>query len=342
MKRALTFDDVLIVPKFTEISSRGDTSPYVGVGHHAVSRLPILSANMDTVTGPLMAQTLAKNQATGALHRFCSIEENVENYLASEDDSVFVSIGVGGKEMERAQALYRAGARNFIIDVAHGANLSVVEQTKRIKATLPSIYLAVGNFATNEAIVAFESRLDSWHRPDAYKVGIGGGSMCTTRIKTGCGVPTLQSVIDCAKPGRTIIADGGIRTPGDVVKALAAGAKMVMIGGMFAGTFETPGEVVSKIDRDYKIYRGSASADSYKAQGKTSKYITAEGEATMVPYKGYVEYVIRDIEGGLRSAMTYVDVAHLDNGSNRTALSEAAELIEITSAGQTESRAHGK
>lgn len=298
-----TFDDVLIKPRFSELNSRRDVSL-----RSFDLELPIISANMDTVTGPAMATAMWKAGGVGALHRFCSIEKNLDMYLNSPQET-FCSIGLGDDEKSRARTLAEAGCFNFILDVAHGAQQQVVDQAKWLKDYY-NINLIVGNFATPESIQEFQKRLGS-HQV-TYKVGIGPGAACTTRIKTGVGVPQFSAIYECSLAG-PIIADGGIRTPGDVAKALAAGAQAVMVGRLLAGTLEAEGTYyddgtgVPKV----KVYRGSASKESYDAQGKNSDWITAEGASGLIPITGSVSDVLKDISGGLRSALTYVGASDI-------------------------------
>jgi len=335
---ALSFDDVLIVPTFSEVTSRKNVSTTTSIGNLSLD-LPIISANMDTVTGSEMANAMGEMGAGACLHRFSSIEENVKQYKNSPEQTM-VSIGVGDLEYERALALYNAGARNFVIDVAHGASENVVKQYVKIRNSFnDDVTIIVGNFATAESIKAFESRIKT-KKPDAYKVGIGGGSLCTTRIVTGCGLPTLHSVMDCASGGYTIIADGGIRNSGDIVKALAAGASAVMVGGVLSGAHETPGELVALSDAYgggfYKKYRGSASLESYKVQNKEAKHRAPEGEATSVPYKGPVSSILQPLAAGIYSGMSYV------GATNLTELRENANFVRVTDSGKKESQPHAK
>ena len=345
MSKAYTFDDILIVPQFSFIESRKDVNLTTYLSSDVSLKLPVLSANMDTITGSDMAITMAKNGGMGILHRFWSIEDNVNSFktvleASISPSSVGVSIGLGQKEKERFEALYFAGARVFCLDVAHGAQMSVVEQVNYIK-NWDDITIIVGNFASGESVLEFDRFTGgSVH---AYKIGIGGGSVCSTRIKTGVGYPQLSAITDCVSVikehglGCAVIADGGIKNPGDVAKALAAGADSVMIGGMFAGTTETPGEIIyPEGEQAYgiKTYRGSASLESYIDQGKTSDWRTAEGISTTVPHKGSVVNVLKDIEGGVRSAMTYVGAYNLLEFYHK------AEFIEVSSATQIENSPH--
>jgi IMP dehydrogenase len=351
-KTLFTFDDVLIAPKFSTIESRKD----VDLSCLALElKLPIISANMDTVTGKEMALAMAKAGGIGCLHRFCSIEENLHMMQWSTHIGTppMVSIGLGTKELERAEALFKAqpiGAENIVIDVAHGAQMSVVKQARAVREIVGSnASIIVGNFATADSVKHFLEAAGT--AVDGFKVGIGPGSACTTRIKTGVGVPQLSAIMEIVQlldnTGLLVIADGGMRTPGDVAKALGAGADLVMLGGMLAGTYETPGETVdqngnpcnsvsfSSIVKVQKKYRGSASKESYEIQGKDSGWRTAEGESFLVPYKGSIAQVLQDIEGGLRSAFSYVGARTLAEFHAR------CEFIQVTANTVKESIAHG-
>jgi IMP dehydrogenase len=352
MKTFLTFDDVLIAPQFSWVKSRRDVSLLTKLGLLEL-KIPVISSNMTSVTGATMTRVLNDLGAVGSLPRFMSIEDNVTLFKESAPNTIG-SIGLGEKEFERGVALVEAGCKTLLIDVAHGASKECLDQFNRLSQKLPYICdIIVGNFATKEEINTFLSM--SLATPAAFKVGIGGGSACTTRIKTGCGIPTLGSVMDCAESGQVIIADGGIKTPGDIAKALAAGADAVMLGGMLSGTRESPpvqnhinSLITDRPELDPEFikninfwgssfeYYGSASQRSYEEQGKTEAWRTAEGESFTVPYKGPVSKVIQDIEGGLRSAFTYV------NARNLQEFQQKAKLIQITSAGMAESVAHGK
>jgi IMP dehydrogenase len=268
------------------------------------------------------------------LHRFWSIEDNVKAY---HDCGAAVSVGLGDQELLRAKALADAGARCFFIDVANGASPACADQLHDIKAHNKDAFVCVGNFASKEGVRDF---LNLCHykkyglQPDAIKVGVGPGSACTTRIKTGVGVPQLSAIIECVEAAGIIpvIADGGLKTPGDIAKALAAGAAAVMVGGMVAGTDETPGDS----ENGQKSYRGSASKESYAVQGKDASWRTAEGEAFTVACKGPVANVLHDIEGGLRSSFTYSNARNLHDFQSKVI------FVRVTSSSVKENGAHGK
>lgn len=347
MKKTLTFDDILIEPRFSAVTSRKECNTEVRLSNIILNN-PIISSNMDTITSSEMTHAMADGGGIGALHRFCTIKENVEMYKKSAVGS-FVSIGLGKKELDRACALFEAGATNFIIDVANGASLESVRQYRNLRNLIgETSHIMVGNFATAESIkdFVFYSESIPVSPPNSFKVGIGSGSMCTTRIVTGCGIPMLGSVIDCVTTGYDIIADGGIRNSGDIAKCLAAGAKAVMIGGILSGTLETPGDTVNyygtKINSEevnmevFKKYRGSASKESYEVQGKTASHRSPEGESTLVPYKGSVAPILEQLKAGLQSAMSYVNARTLEE------FRQNASFVEITGAGMAESKSHGK
>jgi IMP dehydrogenase len=353
LMEAIAFDDVLIEPRFSTLESRKRVDVGSKLSDTLKLQIPILSANMDTVTGPKMAQAMSEAGGIGCLHRFSDIEQNAKDYMASSKET-FISIGVGEKEYERAIYLYEHGARNFVIDVAHGAALHVVKQYDALRSAFNNnAYIMVGNFATAKSINEFCERSRSREKPNSFKVGIGGGSMCTTRVVTGCGLPTLHSVLDCRTTRRTIIADGGIKNSGDIVKALAAGASAVMLGSLLSGTEESPGEIVAfekseTILRTYanykeapehlwhKKYRGSASMDSYVSQDKVATHRTPEGEMTLTKYKGSVKPILDNLVAGLKSGMSYVGATNLAELQTNT------RFYKISAFGGRESQPHGK
>jgi IMP dehydrogenase len=366
MKEFLSFDDTLILPKFSEIRSRKEVDISVNLAGMKL-QLPVISSNMDTITGSNMASAVALNGGVGALHRFMTIEENIvefektrdlvengSNYDFSQVKSPIISFGVGTEEFIRAATLFDVGARVFLLDIAHGASIQAVEQYERLREKVgTNAAIIVGNFATADDIESFVYRLKTKIKPDAYKIGIGGGSMCTTRVVTGCGLPTLGSIIDCSRLGVPLIADGGIRTSGDIAKALAAGATAVMLGNMLSGTAETPGDILAFETKNgcltyynnhneapthlwHKEYRGSASLESYKVQNKVASHRAPEGERTLIKYKGSVKDVLMNISGGIKSAFSYVGAKNLNE------FKENAKLVKVTPSGSAESRAHGK
>jgi len=337
MSTFFTFDDVLIEPKFSTVKSRKDvdiSSPVFGL------RVPIFSANMDSITEAHMCKSLSKVGAGGVLHRFCSVEDNIREYLKlNEYERTFtsVSVGLGKQEFERFEALRAVGANRFFIDVAHGASVSVVEQFNSMIKSEPNSEIIVGNFATGKSIRDFLQLTDK--TPFAFKTGVGPSAVCSTRTVTGVGFPQLSAVIDCvnAVAGNklTIIADGGIKNSGDVAKALGAGAHAVMIGGMIAGTTETPGPVSYNDSGACKVYRGSASAESYQKQHKVALWRSPEGVSRTVRFKGSVIPIINQIEGGLRSSFSYVGAFNLSEFHTNV------NFLKITSSTVLENKSYG-
>jgi len=328
--KALTYDDVLLIPAYNHYDSRKlvDTSMTDRTGKLTLN-LPVFSANMDTITGHKMAKFIHEKGGIGVLHRFMTIEKNVEEYKKYK--SVFVSVGCGDKEFERLDALYMAGATYICVDVAHAHAKYVGKMLKRTRDLVrDNVCIMAGNVATYAGADYLASC-----GADLIKVGIGGGSVCTTRIKTGFGVPNLTAIRDCNRVGRSIIADGGIRTPGDIVKALAFGADFVMIGSMLAGTEPTPGAIKNRDSNLFKEYRGMASkevADDHN--GGLTEWKTAEGVSCYVPYRSNQDEIIKDIVGGLRSGLTY-------SGSiNIKELQRKLNYVEITEASLIENKPH--
>lgn len=332
--RGLTFDDVLLMPTRSEIKSRRDPSLQTPLTRSFNIETPIISANMDTVTEADMAVALHNLGAIGILHRFMTVEEQlaqVEKCQKAGVKTIAASIGVNGDFKDRAHALIKAGVQILTIDIAHGHSTSMLETMVWLKGQSPSTQIIAGNVATPEATLDLIEA-----GADAIKVGIGPGSMCTTRIITGCGVPQLTAIALCSEVasehGVPVIADGGIRTSGDIVKAFAAGASTVMLGSMLAGTMETPGE----IKNGRKQYRGMASRSAQDSwRGGVPEGMAPEGESTLVSVKGTARDVIMELAGGIRSGMSYL------NATSVREIRDKARFIEMTAAGTTESRAHG-
>jgi IMP dehydrogenase len=332
--RGLTFDDVLIMPKRSDVRSRRDPSLTSRLTKKLMIDTPIISANMDTITGPEMAIAMSKLGALGILHRFATIEEQVAMVRQVKESGakiISASIGVGDESKPRSKALVEAGVNVVTIDIAHGHSVQMMETMKWLKDTFPNIEIIAGNLAMPDAA---KDLIEAG--ADAIKVGIGPGSMCTTRIITGCGVPQLTAIALCTEIadsyGVPVIADGGIKTSGDIVKAFAAGASTVMLGSMLSGTLETPGELKA----GKKQYRGMASKSAQVSwRGGVPEGMAAEGESTMVSVKGHAKDVILEITGGIRSGMSYV------NATSIAEIREKACFMEMSSNGIAESRAHG-
>ena len=332
----ITFDDVLLVPQYSDISSRSEVTLESELSEGMSLRVPIISAPMDTVSGRLMATRMSEFGALGIIHRYNTIERQVALDAAASKNglkNVGAAIGITGDYIERAAALVEAGASVLCLDVAHGDHVLMHVGAHNIVDKFSNkAHIMAGNIATyTGALTLGQIGVDS------VRVGIGGGSICSTRIQTGHGMPTLSSVIDCVRakekfPNLKIIADGGIKTAGDMVKALAAGADFVMVGSLLAGTSEAPGDVVYKDGERYKSYRGMASKDAQMDwRGKTS---SLEGIATVVPYKGQVFPILESLENGIRSGLSY------SGSRNLQELRENARFIRQTASGLSESNTH--
>ncbi len=334
------FDDVLLEPVFSEVRSRQevDTSTeFLGLK----LSLPITNSNMDTISSPALSKVLHDYGIVSSLHRFWKIDENILAFQQSIHNNVkpIVSVGVGAYELDRAQELARAGAEIFLLDVAHAANTLVSDMFNQLVHDVPTGKFIVGNFGTGKEIASFLNHCDV-RKPDAICVGIGGGSMCLTRVVTGVGIPTLASILDCAdicdNENMKMMVNGGLRNSGDIVKALAAGADLIMLGSMFAGTDEVSGGRRTVDGITYVEYRGSASLRSYEVQGKVASWRSPEGDSTMVYAKGPVINVLNQINGGIRSACSYLNAFDIDK------LRANARFNYVTTNTVTENKAHGK
>ena len=469
-KEGLTFDDVLLVPKFSDITSRSQTNLETKLSKNISLNIPLISANMDTVTEYSMALVMAQQGGLGIIHRFLTIEEetnqilkvkrsgsvmienpyfigpdktvndaisymgekgvhgllvmdsesklvgiltrkdvafesesnqlvkdvmtkdvitakpginldeakqilhkhrieklpltddsglvkglitskditNIENFPQASKDKkgrplVGAAVGVKGDFMDRTESLLEAGADVIVVDIAHGHSENAVNTVRHIKKAFPNSELIAGNVATASGA---EDLIKAG--VDAVKVGVGSGSICITRIVTGSGVPQLTAVLDCAKVGKKhdvpIISDGGIRTSGDITKALAAGSSSVMVGSILGGTDESPGSFMTRNGKRFKIYRGMASF--YASLGRKSKkngkvsfeddlndYV-AEGVEAMVPYKGSVTDILKQLTGGIRSGLSYCGAHTIKQ------MQENAEFIKMSHAGYSESQPH--
>ena len=330
LKETLTFNDVLMVPQYSDITSRSQVSTSRYLDRKVWLDLPVISSPMDTVTENKMATCMSDAGGLGIIHRYNTIEQQC-NTVNMVHGVKAAAIGMTGDYKERAMALFEAGTRILCVDVAHGHHAMMKVCLEDLKSTFgDALHVIAGNVATLEAY----NDLADWGA-DSIRVGIGGGSICSTRLVSGHGVPTLQSVLDCARSDRNvpIIADGGLKTSGDMVKALAAGADFVMVGSLLAGTSATPGEVFKGSDgKRYKVYRGMASSAAQKDwRGKSS---SPEGISTTVPYKGSTENILADLRGGIQSGCSYSGARNIDE------LREKCQFIKQTLAGQNESFTH--
>lgn len=332
--RGLTFDDVLIVPKKSDVKSRRDPSLKSRLTKTKTLETPIISANMDTITEATMAIAMNHMGGLGILHRFMNIDQQVEQVrLVKEAGTKIISasIGVSGDFKERAEALVQAGVNLITIDIAHGHSTLMMDTLKWLKDKFSDLEVIAGNLATPDAAIDLIEA-----GADAIKVGIGPGSMCTTRIITGAGVPQLTAIALCAEVAESynvpVIADGGIRTSGDMVKAFAAGANIIMLGSMLSGTIETPGDIV----HGKKQYRGMASKKAQISwRGDLPQGMAPEGESTFVNIKGHVADVIHELSGGIRSGMSYVNAVSIEELKLQT------HFMEMSTNGISESKAHG-
>ena len=333
-KQTIAFDDVLLQPQYSDITSRKEVSLSAPLDNLRKLKIPIIASPMDTVSEWRMASSLSSMGGMAIIHRYNSIEEQadqVKNALAVPDCTIVgAAVGVSGDFVERAVRCYEAGAKVICIDVAHGDHAMVKTAIASLREQLGmNIHIMAGNVATLEGF----NRLADWGA-NSIRVGIGGGSICSTRIQTGHGVPTLQSIIDCARTDRDaiLIADGGIKNSGDIVKALAAGADVVMLGSLLAGTDETPSETFRDRDgRCFKAYRGMASAEAQKAwRGKTC---SLEGVSTTIPCKGSVKNVVEELLTGVRSGLSYSgarDISELQSKARFILQSHAASIESST------------
>lgn len=328
-KTALSFDDVLLIPARYSGNSRKDVDLSTQIAGIKLS-LPIISANMPGVTGFEMATVMHEMGGLGIIDRITehSPKEFEEWKKSHPSYKIGASIGIGEDAISKAKELVSVGVDLICIDVAHANQRRTYEVYDKFRSTIGKFPLIIGNWATPGWDREFDK--DEFL---AMKIGIGGGSVCTTRVQTGCGMPTLQSVLDCSETSLSIIADGGIKNSGDIVKSLAAGAHAVMIGGLLAGTDEAPGQIVSVNGKLFKVYRGNASAGAKAGAGLSSEFI--EGAETLVPLKGSARKVLKSLEDGIRSGFSYCGSMNLRD------LHEHAEFIRITPAGYRESLPHG-
>ena len=344
IKEALTFDDVLLTPKYSEILPSKVTTN-TSLSKNLNLKIPIISSAMDTVTESKMAIAIAKAGGIGVIHRNLDIKSQISeiNKVKSKKLLVGAAVGAGPLEYKRAEAILKANVDLIVVDTAHGHTKKVGEIIRKIKKLKSKkTTLCAGNIATTEA-AKFLIKLGA----EVIKVGIGPGSICTTRLVAGIGVPQLSAILAVRKGvGRkkvSIIADGGIKFSGDISKALAAGADAVMIGSLFAGTNESPGKIIKKNGKLFKSFRGmgsigamnKGSADRYfqTKQKNTSKYVP-EGVEGLVKYKGSVEKIIYRLIGGLKSSMGYLGKKKIINLRNKP------KFVKITKAGFYESMVH--
>ncbi|MCI1288163.1 MAG: IMP dehydrogenase [[Lactobacillus] timonensis] len=359
-KKGLTFDDVLLIPAESHVLPN-EVDLSTQLASNIKLNLPFISAGMDTVTESSMAIAMALQGGLGVIHKNMSIQAQASEVAtvkgvelpasfgkAAVDDQkrllVAAAVGVTSDTFERAEALLKAGVDAIVIDTAHGHSAGVLRKIKEIRDHFPDVTLIAGNVATAEATKALYDA-----GVDVVKVGIGPGSICTTRVVAGVGVPQITAIYDAASVarqyGKTIIADGGIKYSGDIVKALAAGGNAVMMGEMFSGTTEAPGQLYEENGKKFKTYRGMGSvAAMAQSHGSSDRYfqggvneankLVPEGIEGREEYKGDVADVIFQMVGGLRSGMGYCGAADIQS------LIDNAQFVQITNAGLRESHPH--
>lgn len=337
--KGYSYDDVLIVPKYNKVLSRRDVSFKTKVTRNHSIEIPLLAANMDTVCESKMAIALGNLGGLGVLHRFMTIEQQAEEVRKVKAQNLLCAAAIGVKDVEeRAEALVSSGLEILVIDIAHGHSKYAGKTLGYLKQKYPNVDIMAGNIATKDAAEYFLTK-----GADAVKVGVGPGSLCTTRLGAGAGIPQITAIMDVYEAitgDIPICADGGIRRGGDIAKAIGAGANTIMAGFLFAGTDESPGEIIEKNGEKFKLYRGSASYDvalkKKELDGEMPENIIVEGEKTLVPYKGSTIPIVRDLLGGLASGMTYMgkrDIRYMIG---------KADFREISPAGFQESIAYGK
>lgn len=336
----LSLDDILLVPQFNPVKSRLDTDTTSRLTTDIKIGIPLMATNMSTVTEYSMAKTLSEYGGVGAVHRFNTVDDQqaiVAQLKESGVDNIVASIGVGADEITRAKELVSAGANVILIDVAHGHTQQVMEELRYLKEHVDAQYI-VGNIATGAAAKYF---LEAG--ANGLRVGIGGGSRCTTRKVTGHGVPNLTALMDVVLARdiylqdhmfySSVIIDGGIKNSGDIVKALAFGADVACIGNLFAGTDEAPGDFIETTQGKFKKFYGMSSKDAQDIhKGGIKKGIAAEGFSELVPYKGSVRPIIEELVGGIRSGLTYSGAFNINE------LQERAEAVRLSVASQGESK----
>lgn len=357
-KEAYTFDDLLLVPAYSKVVPI-DVKLQTKLTKKIKLNIPVLSAAMDTVTESEMAIALAKLGGMGILHKNLSIEEQADmvkmvksSKISSEDKDACVdesgklrvgaAVGVGKDVLDRVHALYEAGTDIIAVDSAHGHSKGVIDTVKTIRGLYPHLDIIGGNVVTAQAAIDL-----IYAGASAIKVGVGPGSICTTRVVSGVGVPQLTAVNDVYQVAKQyevgIIADGGIKLSGDIPKALASGADCVMLGGLLAGTKETPGEVYEIDGKHVKNYVGMGSLSAMK-RGSSDRYfqggvkelkkLVPEGIEATVPYKGTIHDVIYQLMGGLRSGMGYCGCETIQE------MKDHAQFVKISNAGLKESHPH--
>ena len=343
IKEALTFDDVLMLPRFSSILP-SNTDISLKLTNNIKLKVPFLSSAMDTVTESNMAIAMAQEGGIGVIHRNLNIQKQSSEVKKVKNKKLLVgaAVGTNKEDFERAKALIDSGADLIVIDTAHGHSKKVLKTLSKLKKIKSKIPFCVGNIATGEAAKKLYNS-----GADIIKVGIGPGSICTTRMVAGIGVPQISAIMDVKKAlnkkNIKIISDGGIKFSGDIAKALAAGADAIMMGSIFAGTDESPGKKFKSGGKTFKQYRGMGSIGAMSA-GSANRYFQSnfkdkskfvpEGVEGRVEYKGKVSKIIYQLQGGLRSSMGYIGAKSLKE------INKKAKFVKITKAGFYESMVH--
>ena len=343
IRDSFTFDDVSLVPQHSSVLP-SETETLSILSSNLNLQIPLMSSAMDTVTESRMAIAISKLGGIGVIHRNLSIEKQVTEIKKVKKNNYLVgaAIGVNPEDFERAEELFEIKTDLIVIDTAHGHTQRVLNMIKKIKKKLKNCTLCAGNIATGKA-----AKFLADSGVDIVKVGIGPGSICTTRLVAGIGVPQLSAVLEVKKALKNyrtkIISDGGIKFSGDLAKAIAAGADAIMIGSLFSGTIESPGKIIKHKGKLYKNFRGMGSvgamaigsADRYyqKKSKDVSKYVP-EGVEGLVRFKGSVEKIIYNLIGGLKSSMGYLGAKTIRD------LQKKGEFVKITKAGFYESMVH--
>ncbi len=343
IKEALTFDDVLLLPKYSNVLP-SNTDISLKLTKKIFLKVPFLTSAMDTVTESKMAIAIAREGGMGVIHRNLDIKNQSKEVKKVKNKKLLVGAAVGTNidDLERVRSLTSNGVDLIVIDTAHGHSEKVLRILSKIKKVIKSVPVCVGNIATGDAAKKLYNS-----GADIIKVGIGPGSICTTRMVAGIGVPQISAVIEVKKAlnkkNIKIISDGGIKFSGDIAKALAAGADAIMMGSIFAGTNESPGRKFTYKGKIYKQYRGmgsigamsSGSANRYFQKNfKDKSKFVPEGVEGRVEYKGKVSNIIYQLQGGLRSSMGYIGAKDLKD------INRKAKFIKITKAGFYESMVH--
>ena len=343
IKEALTFDDVLLVPRYSSVLP-SETNLNIDLGYNLKLKIPFLSSAMDTVTESDMAIAMAQKGGLGIIHRNLSIDGQSREIKKVKKKNLLVgaAVGTGNEDLMRTKSILDSGVDLIVVDTAHGHSAKVIEILSKIKKINSKVPICVGNIASGEAALKLYNEA-----ADILKVGIGPGSICTTRMMAGIGVPQITAVLKVKKSMKNkkikIISDGGVKFSGDIIKGIAAGADVIMMGSIFAGTEESPGKKFKYKSKFYKSYRGMGSIGAMLA-GSSNRYFqknyknkskfVPEGVEARVFYKGSVDKILYQLQGGLRSSMGYIGAKTIAE------IKKKAKFIKITKAGFYESMVH--